>query len=406
MSRGGRQRILFCENNVDGTVGGSYYSLLFLVKGLDQTKYEPIVVFYSDHTLVPAFREAGAETIIWPRTIPFSFATRTTGPGRLFSPALAVVRKALNLGQALFVGAASRARFLRRRRIDLVHLNNSILVSHDWMLAARLVGTRCLTHERGINARYTGFAKYFGRRLAAIICISESVRANMQARGADFGNLVTIYNGLDPAALVRRTAPEELRRSQGLAPDTPVVVMVGNIKEWKGQDTLIRAIDHVRRRHPAVRCLLVGDTSPLDRPYEQRIRALIASLGVDAHIVFTGYQKYVADFMQMADVVVHASVAPEPFGRVILEAMACRKPVVGARAGAIPEIVDEGRTGLTFEPSNDHEFAEAISALLSDPARAQRMGEAGYERLVSHFPVSRNIDATQRVYERLFHAAD
>jgi glycosyltransferase involved in cell wall biosynthesis len=401
--RGRRVRILYCENNVDGTVGGSYYSLLYLVKGLDRSRYEPIVVFYTEHTLLPAFRDAGIETQVWPRAQAFAFGARARGALR--TPLL-VVQKALNVLRTFLVPALVRAWRLKRRGIDIVHLNNSVLYNHDWMLAARLTGTACLTHERGINDRFPRAARYFGRGLDAVICISDAVRENMRQRGADFGNLITIHNGLDPEAMRLQTPAEALRAEHGLAADDRVICMIGNIKAWKGQDTLIRAMDTVRRRCPSVRCILVGDTSPGDREYEDGLRALVASLGLERHVIFAGFKKNVADYLMMCDVMVHASVLPEPFGRVILEAMACRKPVIGSRAGAIPEIVEEGKTGLTFPPGDADNLSDAILAVVTDLAEAKRMGERGYERLADTFHIRRNVEATERTYETLLRASN
>ena len=398
--------ILYCENNVDGTVGGSYYSLLYLLKGLDRSRYSPIAVFYTEHSLLPAYREAGVETIVWPKRRAFAFGTGLPGWFQWAQPAVLALRKAVNFGATFLIPALSRAWFLRRRRVALVHLNNSVLYNHDWMLAARLAGVKCVTHERGINEWYTRAARYFGRRLGAVICISEAVKDNMRRKQADFGNLVTIHNGLDPEMMHPRLAPSEVRRQFDLPPSAPVVVMTGNLKAWKGQDTLIRALDRVRRPCPGVRCVLVGDTSPSDQDYEKTLRSLVASLGLDGHIVFAGFQRNVADFLTMADVVVHASVLPEPFGRVILEAMACRKPVIGARAGAIPEIIEEGVTGLTFPPGDADALAEAIIAVVSDPVHARTLGENGYAQLIERFPIARNVEATERVYERLIGGAN
>jgi glycosyltransferase involved in cell wall biosynthesis len=395
-------KILYCENNVDGTVGGSYYSLLYLVKGLDRTRFEPIVVFYTQHSLLGAFHDAGVQTHVWPRAQAYSFGARVRGPLRVL---LLALQKGLNVVRTFVAPAIGRAWFLRRHGIGIVHLNNSVLYNHDWMLAARLAGVTCVTHERGINERFPPAARYFGKRLDAVICISEAVKENMRQRGADFGNLVTIHNGLDPHAMRLHTAPEALRAAHALAADDRVVCMIGNIKAWKGQDTVIRAMDQVRRACPSVRCLLVGDTSPSDRPYEQTLRSLVASLGLERHVIFAGFQKNVADYLMMCDVMVHASVLPEPFGRVILEAMACRKPVIGSRAGAIPEIIEEGKTGLTFPPGDAEKLADAILAVVRDTADARRMGERGYERLVREFHVARNITATQQTYEKLLAAS-
>src|SRR5687767_3759303 len=143
MTSDGRIRILFCENNIDGTVGGSYYSLLYLVKGLDRARFEPIVLFYTQHSLLPAFREAGIETLVWTRATPVTFGARLGERLPSLRPPAMVLQKAANMGRGFIIPALARASFIRKRGIDLVHLNNTILFNHDWMLAARLTRTPC-----------------------------------------------------------------------------------------------------------------------------------------------------------------------------------------------------------------------------------------------------------------------
>lgn len=400
--------VLYCENNIDGTVGGSYYSLLYLVKNLDRQRFRPIVIFYTEHTLLPAYREAGVETYVWKKAESFNFGCahhkiwKWLGPLR---PVASICQKLLNFVWGFLLPAFERARYIKQNGIRIVHLNNSVLYNHDWMLAARLAGVKCVTHERGINEWFSPSARYFSKRLDAVICISEAVRNNMRERGADFGNLVVIYNGLDPKSMKIVTQPELLRATYGIGPETVVIGMLGNIKAWKGQDTLIRAMDKVRRSVPEVCCIFVGDTSPSDLEYGQSLHLLVDSLGLDKQIVFAGFQRNVGDFLMMCDVMVHASVLPEPFGRVILEAMACRKPVIGARAGAIPEILEEGQTGLTFPPGDAECLAENIVSLIADRTRIRRFGENGYTRLVNEFHIAKNVESTQRLYERILGAA-
>ena len=408
MAPGSPIKVLYCENNVDGTVGGSYYSLLYLVKNVDKQKYYPIVVFYTEHTLLPAYREAGVETHVWKKTDSFTFGSphhkiwKWLGPLR---PVATICQKLLNFAFGFIWPALERARYLKKNGIKIVHLNNSVLYNHDWMLAATIAGVKCVTHERGINDRFPPSAKYFTKRLDEVICISEAVRRNMHERGADFGNLVVIHNGLDPQSMKIGIKPEVLRATYGIAPETAVIGMLGNIKAWKGQDTLIRAMDKVRRSVPDVCCLFVGDTSPSDQAYGQSLHRLVDSLGLGKQIVFAGFQRNVGDFLLLFDVMVHASVLPEPFGRVILEAMACKKPVIGSRAGAITEIVEEGRTGLTFPPGDSDSLAEAILSLISNRERMRRFGEEGYTRLVNEFHITKNVESTQRLYERILSAA-
>jgi len=347
------------------------------------------------------FHEAGVETLVWPRLLPFTFAERLgSGVWPLRLPLL-VVQKALNFSRGFLWQAVAQAIFLRRRGAGIVHLNNSVVRNHDWMLAARLAGLPCVTHERGINDVYPSAARSWAKRLDAVVCISDAVRKQLDAHGLDHGNLVTIHNAFDPAEAKFKVSPSELRAAHGIPADAPVLVMTGNLKAWKGQETVIRAMAEVRRAHSAVRCLLVGATSPLDRDFEAAMRALVSDLGLQDHVLFIGFRENVADYMRMADVVLHASVLPEPFGRVALEAMACRKPVVGSDAGGIPEIVENGVTGYTFPPGNANRLAEAVNWMLDHPEEAARMGERGYARLVERFPISANVRATQQVYERV-----
>ena len=393
--------MLFCETNVDGTIGGSYYSLLYLVKGLDKIQFAPLVLFHTEHILLDAFKSAGAEIVVWPKAGGFSFSARLPRVLGFLQAPLAVVQKAMNLVQGFFLSAVARAVFIRRRSVDLVHLNNSILYNHDWMLAARLAGRPCVSHERGINEGYPAWARFWGRRLDAIICISEAVRGTMAAAGADFGNLHTIHNGFDPAEVRLQVPAANLRRDLGIGADDDVIVMVGNLKEWKGQTTLVKALDIVRKVRPTVRCLLVGATAPADAAFERELRALVAALDLNQRVIFAGFRKNVADFIALSDVVVHASTLPEPFGRVVLEAMACRRPVVGSRAGGVLEIVDDGATGLTFPPGDEVALAAAVGRLLADRTAARAMGDAGHRRLVDRFHIDRNVQATEQLYETL-----
>jgi glycosyltransferase involved in cell wall biosynthesis len=98
---------------------------------------------------------------------------------------------------------------------------------------------------------------------------------------------------------------------------------------------------------------------------------------------------------------VHASIAPEPFGRVLLEAMALEKPVVASGDGAVPEILVDGQTGYLFPPNDSDALAGKLSTLLGDPAMVESMGRAGRARLEAEFSITRNVAETQKLYDRL-----
>jgi glycosyltransferase involved in cell wall biosynthesis len=271
------------------------------------------------------------------------------------------------------------------------------------MLGAMLARVPCMTHERGINGHYPLLARALGRHMKAIVCISNAVRDNLKEHSIDSGNLVTIYNGIDPGVVSVSSEAADILRYQGINPGTRVVGVIGNIKFWKGQETMIRALPLILQDVPYLVCLFVGDTAPADRTYHDHLLRLAGELGVTENIRFTGYTRNVADFINAMEIVIHTSVEPEPFGRVLIEAMAMSKPVVGARGGAVTEIVEEGRTGLTFTPGDPSSLAEMVRRLLLSPEKAVAMGRNGRARLDSEFDIRTNVRKTQEIYDSLMH---
>jgi glycosyltransferase involved in cell wall biosynthesis len=396
-------RIVFVEGNVDGTIGGSYFSLLFLLEGLDRARFEPIVVFHREHALLDRFRKAAADVKVMEWHRPFHFAVLKTARAKqlplLFAP-LRAVQSVINFGRFLQT-ALENMRLLMDVRPALLHLNNSVTRGHEWILAARLTGTPTVVHERGINDEISWMSRLFAGGHAAVICISEAARVNLERHRISVGRLWVIENGLDPARVIARRTPEEVRRTLGIAPHRRLIAVIGNIKRWKGQDVMVRALPAIAARVPDVLCLLVGAASDADMYYKRRVDGFIAELGMEAHVLYTGYTPNVADYLGAVEIAVHTSVTPEPFGRVLLEAMAMHKPVVGSRDGAVPEIVVDGETGYTVEPNNPAELADRILRLLEDPERARAFGDAGRRRLEARFHVSRNVEKTMALYEHL-----
>lgn len=384
-------RILYVEGNVDGTIGGSYYSLFYLVAGLDRGRFEPIVVFATDNSLVPRFNAAGVRTMI----------RRPPQPTVMRSAIGGIIAKAANFIRGWMLEPARLAALLRSERIALVHLNNSIVRNHSWMVAARLARIPCITHERGINPRFPFRARLLARRLAAVVCISRAVHDNFVANGLASLRLVTIHNGLDPAEMRVTRSTAEIRAELGISAQARVIGIVGNIKPWKGQEVVIRAIARLRDRFPDLVCLLIGDTSPDDSAYRAQILGQIADAGLAGRVLVTGFRRDVANYIAALEILVHASVNPEPFGRVLLEGMALHKPLVASNGGAVPEIVVDGGTGLLFTPGDSESLAARLLVLLEDAERLERMGNAGYQRMSSEFTIAHNVRTTQELYDEV-----
>jgi glycosyltransferase involved in cell wall biosynthesis len=177
----------------------------------------------------------------------------------------------------------------------------------------------------------------------------------------------------------------------------PVVLTVGRLERRKGVDVLLRAMPRVWQRFPDAQVRLIGNEGDLSRG------DLLAMALADKReqIVFPGF----LERDQLVKEYQHATIyiAPtqyETFGYTVLEAMACGRPVISTQVGAIPELVDDGKTGLLVPWNDPTELAEAIIKLLDDPASAARMGAAGREKASNDFAletiVQRNLDSYQR----------
>jgi glycosyltransferase involved in cell wall biosynthesis len=386
------KRMLFIEGNRDGTVGGSYFVLLDLVRGLDRSRYYPIVGFHRENYLMDSFRAAGAEVVLFENLKPVVFGSE------FLNQALLPIKKLGNLYRGLFAQARIYTRYLREQKIDMVNLNNSMTRNHAWMLAARHAGVPCITHEMGINQHYSLISRVLGRRLDRIIAVSHAVHDAMRRRGVDYPNIQVVHNGIDLSRYQLNETPDQLRQKHNIPAGVPVIGVVGNIREWKGQETLVRATALLAEKYPGIRCLLVGDCGKADRAYGERLERIARELGIEQQIVRTGYQRNAIDYMELMDVVTHTSIHPEPFGIVTLEAMSRAKPLVSTTIGGPAEVVVNGESGLLVDVGKPRDLAAAVDRYLSDPEYARRIGAAGFERMAKHFGMKQCVEKTMAVY--------
>ena len=245
-------------------------------------------------------------------------------------------------------------------------------------------------------------ARVFGRAPRRIIAVSEHLRRFY--RGA-----LTVSDIIPDGLPLPAPADSAAARARLLLPpDALVVALVARLVRWKGQPVFLRALAQLAQHHPNLRGLIVGGWSesedvagPLGggEPYRQELLALRDELGLTETVVFTGHQDAPLPVFAAADIVAHTSVLPEPFGRVIVEAMAAGRPVVAARAGGAEEIVLDGVTGLLTPTGDVAALAAALGRLAADPALRARMGAAGRARAAQEYSLARMAERFTRVWE-------
>jgi glycosyltransferase involved in cell wall biosynthesis len=172
---------------------------------------------------------------------------------------------------------------------------------------------------------------------------------------------------------------------------------VGRLAPWKGQREFLEAARLVATEWPEARFLVVGDVAFDGPSYRDALRRLVRRLGLEDRVIFTGWRRDVPVVLAAADVLVHSSVLPEPFGLVIVEAMAMERPVVASRLGGPGEIVRDGHEGVLVDPRHPEEIAEALLRLAADPALRTCMGRTGRVRALGCFGAERFVQEMEAV---------
>ncbi len=223
------------------------------------------------------------------------------------------------------------------------------------------------------------FARLFARLVA--VNSEETGRAFIEA-GGEANKVRIVYNGFDPARakVYEPGTAARLRAELGFGPQ-PLVGLFGRLSEWKGQHVFLEAIAAME----GVQAVIVGGALFGQEAYEARIREQASRLGLDDRVRFLGFRSDVPDLMAAMDAVAHTSIVAEPFGRVVVEAMMCGRPVVATRGGGVTEIIRDGETGLLVPPGEPSALAAALGRVLSDPALAERLAQKGREDVSQRF---------------------
>ena len=278
-------------------------------------------------------------------------------------------------------------------RPSLVHVND-IWWLPQTLRAAEGLGVPILCHVRqGIHPRKV---RLYGLPAADAVCaVSRAVEAAVRGGGVMPERVQILHSGLDLTRVPASLDGTEFRRRQGIPLTAPLLGTVANLFPIKGYDVMCRALSRLRSHRPDVHYLIVGAGN---REYEQALRKLVASLGLEQYVHFAGFQEPVYPALAAMDVYVHPAIM-EGFGISLLEAMAMAKPVVATKTGGIPDIVVHEETGLLVAPSDPEALASAVGVLLDDTHRRTLLGKNGRRRVESLFTVEDMVAKLSACYE-------
>lgn len=368
---------------VTTTIGGAGEHVLLLSKGLDKSQFEVTVAFSPGMPLDQAFYDAGLRVIPIP------------------------MRRSGGMVTSL-KGFASLLALIRRERFDIVHTHTSVAGALG-RVGAKLVGGPIVIHMVHAYAAhdyvpslkrwiFLQIERFLDTITDYYVAGSEAIRTKgIERRIMSPNRIRCIYYALD---LVRfdayaSTDERKLREELGILGDDAIIGVIGRLEQQKGIECFLDAAARITHKRAAVRFLIVGD-GPLRAFLEHKTR----SLGLGKKVHFLGWRKDIPRVMKALDVLVVPSLW-EAFGIVNLEAMAARKPVVATSVEGIPEVVENGVTGLLVPPCDARAISEAVSKILDDPELQRRMGESGRHRVETMFTAEAMVKEHQELYWQL-----
>lgn len=285
---------------------------------------------------------------------------------------------------------------VRTGRFDIVHCLRNNRPLANALVAVRGAAVRLVAY-RGTAGHLSrldpgSWLTYLNPRIDTIVCVSEAVRRYLLRMGVPAGRAVTVYKGHDPA-WYEGSPPADLSEF-GIPGNACVVCCVANMRRDKGVDVLIRSLHHLPR-DGSIHLLLVGsvqDARVLKAAGDGRIQHLVH---------FAGYREDATRLIGASHIFVMPSLRREGLPRAVIEAMCQRVPPIVTRVGGMPELVEDGQSGLVVDPSDPPAIARAVLRLSASPDMRRGIGEKARQRIESAFSITRTVLSTLRLYEAL-----
>lgn len=353
------------------TLLGARKSLLLLLEQLNKNKFTPIVVCSKDGDLVRELENRKIKTEI----------LRFHG-----------WRKLRNI-KYIPSTVISLVKLIKKEKIELIHCNEFWLNPYG-VISARITRIPCITHIR-TSLDIKKVKNYLLAHSDKLITVSNETRRPIEKFPKIFKKTVTIYNGVDTGKFNPNIKSDEVRRELNIASDEIVVGVIGQLYPDKGQKTFIQAASIVLKKYPKTKFLIVGEAKK--ERYETQLRDVVDELGLQNEIIFTGKRNDIPQILSILDIFALPTLN-EGFARVIIEAMACGKPVIATSVGGNSEAVINGITGFIIPMNSPYILAQKIMELTENESLRRKMGAMGRQRVVNNFSLEHYVGDIEKVY--------
>ncbi|MBC7807508.1 MAG: glycosyltransferase family 4 protein [Akkermansiaceae bacterium] len=408
------RRILFVDHTARWS--GGEIALHRFITAMDRARYEPLVVLGEEGALAERLLHEGVRVLIEP----LADGVRETRKDSLGASGLA--QKLLGGGTALLSYSKRIATLAKENQCEMIHCN-SLKSDIYGAIAGKLARVPVVWHVRDhIAPQYlpslmVRTLRTLSKRVPKhVICNSRSTLLSLfgndeaaTARGESTGRYTVVPDCVDETFLgvPEPTVRTEWRTESDARP--LYIVIVGRLARWKGQHVFLDAAKIVSNTLaaekttavPDLRFVIAGGALFGEDAYEAEVKAQAKR---DLHPGAVEWRGNIADVPRLlaeSDLLVHASITPEPFGQVIIEGMAAGLPVIATRGGGVPETIENGRTGLLVPMGEADALAEAMLTFLRDPKAATQIGRNGWHEVRKRFLPRRTATDIETVYDNL-----
>lgn len=277
------------------------------------------------------------------------------------------------------------ARFIKKHRVQIIHAH----LARDYVpasIAARMAGDIAFVLTRHVLFRLKSFYRFALRNLSRAIAVSSAVELSLKELLPP-DKVVKISNGIDVetrASADRVTLGKAFRAEYGMPREAPIVGIVGELTELKGQRDFVLAADILAKSSPTAKFIVVGRDSTIGAVKRRELRHLTKVLGIEDRFLFLEWVNETAPLLAALNVLVSASHT-ESFGLAILEAMAGGTAVVATRTEGASELIEDGVSGLLVPIGDAVAIAHAVERVISETALERALGETAKSRAVSNY---------------------
>ena len=387
-----KRKILYLHSSDE--LYGSDLSLYQLVSGLDRDVFESIIILPEDIKYENYLSDLFFDNQF--RYIKYDLAILRRD---YFS-----IRGLIKYIQKLILSIIYLTSIVRKENIDLIHSNSisiipgaivSIIthVPHIWHIREIIV-------EPKILWRITSCLVSL---FSTLVIVNSNNTGKHLSKGFKINpdKIITVYNGIDLNEFDTKSVDGRIRDEWKIGRNNILIGMIGRVSSWKGQDYFLDVARYIHELREDVRFVIVGGPIHGGESYYKSIQRLVAKYNLQDVVLMPGFRKDVPMILGSLNIFVHPSTRPEPFGRVIIEAMAMELPVVATAHGGCREIILDGITGVLTPPGNPLKMAEEILSLIENNDIARTMGENGRKRVEQLFSNDRYVSSVVDVYNRV-----